>query len=153
MEQILLDELRKTCLPLLSKQGIELVELGIARERGSLVLRFLVDKAGGITLDECARLNQEISRLLDAQDIVQESCVLEVSSPGLDRPLRSTRDFQRCLGQLVKIVLHQPVSGQNVWIAIIDSVDEENVVIRAEKEQRLPIARRNIAWAKREVEV
>ncbi len=147
------DEVKRICLPLLSERGVELVDLLISRGRRRFLLRFLVDKPAGITLDECARLNREISRLLDEENIVQEGYVLEVSSPGLDRPLRRTRDFERCLGQLVKIALHQPLNGQNVWIGFMDGVDEENVIIRAGKEESLRIARKDIALARLEVEV
>jgi len=151
MQQILLEEIKKRVLPLLSEQGIELVDLLINRGRRRMVLRFLVDKSGGITLDECARLNRELGRVLDEGDIVQQAYLLEVSSPGLDRPIKSTRDFQHSLGKLVRIVLHQPFNGQNVWIGVVGSVDDENVLIRTEKGEELQIARENIAKARLEV--
>ena len=153
MQQTLLEEIKKRVGPLLKANGMELVDLFISRGRRRSLLRFLVDKPTGITLDECARLNQEISRFLDEENIVQESYVLEVSSPGLDRPMKNTRDFQRCLGQIVKIALHQPLNGQNVWIGFMDGVDEENIIIRAEQGERVRIARKDIAWAKLEIKV
>ena len=152
MEEILLEEIRKLILPVLSQRGIELIELLMRRERGRSVLRFLVDKSGGITLDDCARLNQEIGRILDEQNIIQQSYVLEVSSPGLDRPLKSTRDFERAMEKPVRIVLHKPVHKQNVWTGFLDAVDQASIVIRTEKQQRLQIARQDIARANLEVE-
>jgi len=145
------EQIKKQALPLLTKEAVELVDLIICRGRRRSVIRFLVDKPGGITLDECARLNQEISRLVERENIIQESYVLEVSSPGLDRPLESTKDFQRCLGQLVKIVLHKPINRQNVWVGVVEAVDEENVIIRTEEAETLRIARENIARARLEV--
>lgn len=128
-----------------------MVDLVVYRGRSRSVIRFLVDKPGGITLDECARLNQEIGRFLDEKNIIQESYVLEVSSPGLDRPMKSTRDFQRCLGQLVKIVLRKPLNRQNVWVGVMEAVDEANVIIRTEEAETLRIAREDIARAGLEV--
>ena len=145
------EQIKKQALPLLTKEAVELVDLIICRGRRRSVIRFLVDKPGGITLDECARLNQEISRLIERENIIQEGYVLEVSSPGLDRPMKSTRDFQRYLGQLVKIVLHKPLKRQNVWVGVVKAVDEENVIIRTEEAQMLRIARENIARAGLEV--
>lgn len=149
-----MEEIKKLVLPLLVEKEVELVELVIGRQRGRSVLRFLVDSpAGGITLAECAQLNREIGRLLDQNDIIQESYVLEVSSPGLDRPLVNTRDFQRCHGQLIKIVLHRPIDGQNVWIGSVDTVDDKDLVILTKERRRLLIARENIASAKQEVQL
>lgn len=145
------EQIKKQVLPLLTKEAVELVGLIINRGRRRSVIRFLVDKPGGITLDECARLNQEISRLIERENIIQEGYVLEVSSPGLDRSMESTRDFQRCLGQLVKIVLHKPARRQNVWVGVLEAVDEANVIIRTEEGETLRIARENIARARLEV--
>ena len=153
MDQSLSDRLKELVLPLLSAQQVELVDLILRREGRKIILRFLVDKSAGITLDECAQLNREIGRILDEQDVIQERYVLEVSSPGLDRSLRSIRDFQRVQGQLIKIVLHQPLNKQNVWIGFVSGIDDENVTIRTEKKEMLSIPRNNIARANLEVRV
>lgn len=145
------EQIKKQVLLLLTKEAVELVDLSISRGRRRSVIRLLVDKPGGITLDECARLNQEIGRLIERENIIQESYVLEVSSPGLDRPMESTRDFQRCLGQLVKIVLRKPLNRQNVWVGVMEAVDKANVVIRTEEAQMLRIAREDITRARLEV--
>lgn len=146
-----MEQIKEQILPLLTEQDVELVDLLINRGRGRSILRFLVDKSGGITLDECARLNQEISQLIEGTNIIQEGYVLEVSSPGLDRSLKSMRDFQRSLGKLIKVVLHQPIKGQNVWVGFVDEVDQENVFIRTENNEKLRIARKDLARAKLEV--
>ncbi|MBL7092012.1 MAG: ribosome maturation factor RimP [Candidatus Omnitrophica bacterium] len=151
MDHELSEQIKKQVLLLLTKEAVELVDLSISRGRRRSVIRLLVDKPGGITLDECARLNQEIGRLIERENIIQESYVLEVSSPGLDRPMESTRDFQRCLGQLVKIVLRKPLNRQNVWVGVMEAVDKANVVIRTEEAQMLRIAREDITRARLEV--
>jgi len=146
-----LDKIKKLTSSLLANAGVELVELFINRERGRSILRLLVDKPGGVTLGECARFNREIGNLLDKENIIQESYVLEVSSPGLGRPMKSTRDFQRNLEKLVKIILHQPIDRENVWKGILNKVGEENIVIETERGKMLSIPRRNIARANLEV--
>jgi ribosome maturation factor RimP len=151
VEQALLEQIKEQILPLLTEQDVELVDLMINRGRARSILRLLVDKSEGITLDECARLNQEIGQLIERENIIQEGYVLEVSSPGLDRPLKSMRDFQRSLGKLVKFVLHQSIKGQNVWVGFVDEVDQENVLIRTENNEKLRIARKDLARAKLEV--
>lgn len=153
MDQVLLERIKEQVLPLLTEQAVELVELLISREKGRSVLRFLVDKSGGITLDECARLNQEIGQLLERENVIEESYLLEVSSPGLDRRLESTRDFQRVRGELVKIVLHRPIDKQNVWVGLLEEVDEENVVIRTEQKELQRICLANIARANLALEI
>jgi len=151
MDQSLLESLRQVALPLLTNRGIELVDLLCNRSNGRVFLRFLVDRPGGITLDECAQLNREIGQLLDTQDLIQQRYLLEVSSPGLDRPLSSSKDFERCLGQSIKVDLHQPLHGQNVWVGRLEQVNEQEIIIQAQQQQALSIAHRDIARARLEV--
>lgn len=131
----------------MAQEKIELVDLVIARGRRRLILRFLVDKPQGISLEECARLNRQLSKRLDQENIIQESYILEVSSPGLDRPLLNTRDFQRHQGELVRVVLHQPQDKENVYQGCIKQIDDSALIINTEKEQSIRIARENIARA------
>ena len=153
MEQLLLDKVKELVRPLLSGQQVELVDVLLRRERGRFTLKFLVDKPAGITLDECARLNREIDQVFDRENIIQQSYVLEVSSPGLDRPMKSTRDFQRAQGQLIRIILHEPLNKQNVWVGLVSGVDDEKVIIQTEDQKKQSIPRKNIARANLEVGV
>jgi ribosome maturation factor RimP len=89
--------------PLTDSLGYELVELEYKREGRHMVLRLYIDKEGGITLDDCAAVSREVSAVLDVEDIVPDRYTLEVSSPGLNRPLKSRADFARHTGRLVKI--------------------------------------------------
>lgn len=98
-----LEYLRKLIEPLLEEHRIELVDLELAGGR----LRIFLDKEGGIGVDDCARMSRTISDVLDIEDPIGGKYVLEVSSPGLDRPLRTSRDFARSIGKKVKIVWHQ----------------------------------------------
>jgi ribosome maturation factor RimP len=148
-----LEQIRKSVLPYLNNVAVELVDLLLVRERGRLVLRFLVDRDGGITLGECAQLNREIGRILDQENIIQQRYILEVSSPGLDRALLNTADFQRVKGQLLKVILHQAVNRQNVWTGILDVVNDKYLILHTEQGLRIRIARENIAHAKLEIKI
>jgi ribosome maturation factor RimP len=104
-EAALLNErVRSLAEVVLSRHGAELVELAVKRGRTRLV-RVVVDRAGGIDLDTCARVSEELSRMLDADDPIAGSYTLEVTSPGLDRPLRTAADFRRASGRRVRVVL------------------------------------------------
>jgi len=98
--------------PLLAQEAAELVDLELVRERGRQVLRFYLDKAGGITLDDCEHLSSRIGALLDEADLVPGSYVLEVSSPGLDRVLKKEKDFLCFAGQAVQVRLKAAQDGR-----------------------------------------
>lgn len=84
-------------------RGLELVDLEYKREGRQMVLRLFIDRDGGITLDDCAAISRELSEVLDVEDIIKDNYTLEVSSPGLNRPLKKAADFQRCIGKLIKV--------------------------------------------------
>ena len=89
--------------PIVAEQDAELVELTCRPQGRQLLIRLLVDKVGGITIQQCARVNQLISNALETANLIEESYTVEVSSPGLDRPLVTKRDFERALGEEVRM--------------------------------------------------
>lgn len=90
-------------LPIINANHFELVDVEYVKEGGTWYLRAYIDKPGGITVDDCEIVNRALSDLLDEKDFIDESYILEVSSPGLGRPLKKERDFERSLGQEVEI--------------------------------------------------
>ncbi|HZV81321.1 MAG TPA: ribosome maturation factor RimP [Geobacteraceae bacterium] len=90
-------------LPLLDSLGLELVELEYRKEGHGMVLRLYIDKPQGVTLDDCADVSRELSEILDVEDVISGHYNLEVSSPGLNRPLKKESDYARYTGRLVKI--------------------------------------------------
>lgn len=90
-------------LPLLASQGLELVELEYKKEGRDMVLRLFIDREGGVTLDDCAAVSRELSELLDVEDVIPGHYSLEVSSPGLNRPLKKPADYERYKGKLIKV--------------------------------------------------
>jgi ribosome maturation factor RimP len=115
---------------LVAQRGFELVQLSCYRAGRSLGVRILADRPeGGITIEECAQLNRQISMTLDEKELIQERYVLEVSSPGLDRPLRTKKDFSRCLNKKVQIFLREPVFEKLQFQGTITNVTDESVKI------------------------
>lgn len=126
------DELKKALQPILDEEAIELVELISVRTRKNLLLRLLVDRrGGGISLGDCAQLNEKIRAYLDTTNIAGPDYLLEVSSPGVDRPLKTKKDFLRCMNKRVKFFLNEAINGKIEIIGIIANVEEDNVVIDA----------------------
>ena len=110
--------------------GFELVELVCYRQGRDLAVRILADRPeGGITVDECARLNSQLSSVFEQEGVLQEAYTLEVSSPGLDRPLKTRNDFLRKKGKLVKIFVREPVEGKLEFEGVIEGADESGACL------------------------
>ena len=118
--------------PLLTQEAAELVDIEWLHEHGRQVLRFYLDKKGGITLDDCEHLSNRIGALLDEADLVPGSYVLEVSSPGLDRVLKKEKDFARFAGKAVQVRLKVPQDGRRNFKAVLQGSVDGKVVIECE---------------------
>jgi ribosome maturation factor RimP len=139
-------ELEKCIGDFLSAQGLELVELIFRPEGQGQVLRLLVDKPGGISLGECADLNRAIGDMLEERNAIDSHYILEVCSPGLDRPLRMKRDFERCRSNTVKCFLKEPINGKIEWDGVIIDVKDSLVVLQTKQGAlELPIEKINKA--------
>ncbi|MFH1848453.1 MAG: ribosome maturation factor RimP, partial [Candidatus Omnitrophota bacterium] len=138
---------------LLNERNLELIELTYKRRGGSWVLCLVVDKEGGVSLDECAWVNRALGEILDKEDIIDESYILEVSSPGLDRALKTEKDFQKMAGKTIKIHTYAPVEDSREHEGIVVSADATAVRIRpsgGNSEISIPFDK--IAKAKRKIE-
>ena len=129
------EQVEKLIQPLLEDQGCELVDLEYQREQRGWILRVFLDKEGGINLDDCAAASREISSLLDVENIINTAYSLEVSSPGIERPLKKPQDFERFSGQLVKIktldALDPDTSGKSrkTFIGTLSGLDGDVVLL------------------------
>lgn len=94
--------------PILDAGSLELVDIEYGRIGRDAVLRLFIDKEGGVTLDDCADLSRELSAVLDVEDVIETHYTLEVSSPGLDRPLKKEQDYDRFTGRLIKVRTYEP---------------------------------------------
>jgi ribosome maturation factor RimP len=109
MKPVDIQQLFAVSEPVVTAQGYELVDLEFKPEMGHWVLRLFIDKPGGVGLDDCASVSRELSAVLDVADVISHAYSLEVSSPGLNRPLKKEADFERFVGQKAKIRTRHPV--------------------------------------------
>ena len=147
----LLQEVREVVEPILKSQGYELVDLEYQRESRGWVLRIYLDREGGITLDDCTGVSHEVGAVLEVKDVIPNAYVLEVSSPGLTRPLKKPEDFNRFRNQLVKIKLYQPLDGRRHFKGSLLGLEGETVRVEADG-QVFEIPLRSIAKANLEID-
>jgi ribosome maturation factor RimP len=133
--------------PLVTDMGMELVEVQYRREGHGWVLRFFIDKEGGITIDDCAAVSRQISAYLEVEDLVSHAYHLEVSSPGLERPLKKRTDFTRYVDRLVRIKLRDPLGEQRVLIGTLLGLEGDAVLLATEGET-IRVEMENIAKAR-----
>lgn len=128
--------------PLLEVQGVELVDLEWHRpRRGRATLRIFLDRPGGITLDEITRISRVLSGLLDVHDLIPGSYTLEVSSPGLTRPLTKPGDYQRYVGRLVRVTTRTPWQGRQVHRGVLQALEGDVVHLQEGAElTRIPLS-------------
>ncbi len=108
-----------------ASEGIEIVEVQLLGGGGSRVLRIFIDKPRGVTHADCEFISQQVGTILDVEDVVPGSrYTLQVSSPGLERKLTKPREFERFIGQKVKVVLRQPLENQRHWVGALTSFTE-----------------------------
>ena len=148
----MIDKIKEIIEPIIQEDSVELVEMIYGREAGRQVLRLLVDKEGGIQLSDCARLNQKIGQVLDEQNIIQESYVIEVASPGIDRPFKTKRDYERALGRLVRVTLIERILDKKEYVARLEEVSDAGVKIDVKKKGIIDIPFEKIARAREEIE-
>jgi ribosome maturation factor RimP len=115
--------------PLCRDEGLELVHVEYQREPGGRILRLYVDKDGGITLDDCVAVSRQLSDILDVHLVTEASYRLEVSSPGLHRPLGKLSDFERFKGYKAKVRTSRPIGGQKNFTGVITGIGPESVHI------------------------
>lgn len=144
--------------------GLELFDLQFRRESIGWVLRIFLDRSAevavtpgqsneGVTLEDCQRVSHDVSAVLDAEDAVDGSYTLEVSSPGLDRPLRSAKDYQRFTGRLAKLVVMAPISGRKHFTGRLKGIDDTDVILEVNREEVYRIPLDSIVRARLEIEI
>jgi len=110
--------------PLLHEFGMEIVDVEFLSESGRWILRVFIDKENGVTVDDCASVSRELGDLIDAKNIIDYRYVLEISSPGLNRPLRKESDFMRSIGKMVKLKMSRPINKRRSFTGRLANVRE-----------------------------
>lgn len=132
-------------LPLTEECRFDLVDVEYVKEAGNWYLRAYIDKEGGITVDDCELVSRRLGDWLDEADFIEDSYILEVSSPGLGRPLKKDKDFERSIGKDVEIKLYKPMNKQKDYTGTLVAYDKETVTISGEDGSELLFCRPEIA--------
>ena len=131
--------------PVLEQHQFELVDVEYVREVGVWYLRCYIDKEGGITVDDCEVISRLLGEWLDKEDFIEDSYILEVSSPGLGRPLKKDKDLERSLGEEVEIRTYRPIDRQKEFVGELKAYDKESVTIVYEDDTEQTFQRQEIA--------
>ncbi len=132
-------------MPLIARHQFELVDVEYVKEGGAWYLRAYIDKPGGITVDDCEVISRSLSDLLDEEDFIDGSYILEVSSPGLGRPLKKDRDFARSIGEEVEVRTCRTAGHQKEFRGILREYDKKRIVIEAENQELMEFDRGDIS--------
>lgn len=137
--QSLVEQLHRILLPILENGNVELVDLEVKGKPGNQLIKVFVDRPGGITLDACESLSRQISDRLEIEDIIQDKYRLEISSPGINRPLRSAADFSRKIGKEVKIYYEENQQEQLLEGKIVEVLNEMVHIAGKKESKKIPI--------------
>ncbi len=121
--------------PVLDDMGLELVEVQFRRESVGWILRLFIDREGGVSVEDCASVSRQISAYLEVEDLIEHAFNLEVSSPGLERPLRKIEDYVRFAGRKARVKLKEPIEGQRVFYGMLGPVTENTIVLDVDGKQ------------------
>lgn len=131
--------------PIVDRLGFELVDVEYVKEGSTWYLRAYVDKEGGITINDCEAVSRAFSEKLDEKDFIDEAYIMEVSSPGLGRPLKKEKDFARSIGKEVEIRTFRPINHEKEFYGILTAYDADLVTVRAEDGEEQIFERKDIA--------
>ncbi len=119
--------------PVLDDLGLELVEIQYRREGHGWVLRFFIDREDGVNIDDCAAVSRAMSAWLDVEDLIEHAYHLEVSSPGLERPLKKAEDFKRFAGRRARIKLREPRDDRRVFTGTLESALDNEIILMVDE--------------------
>jgi ribosome maturation factor RimP len=150
--EVAIATLRQSVEPLLAAEGMHLVDLQWSRRGRRWVLTLFIEHEGGVTLDDCARISRQVGERIEVDNVIDHAYTLEVSSPGLDRPLRTLADFERFHERLVRIVTTIPIQGRSTIVGRLKGVEDQTVFVEAKRVGLVSIPMTQIKHARLEVE-
>ncbi len=139
-------------LPIVDANHFELVDVEYVKEAGIWYLRIYIDKEGGIDINDCELVSRAFSEILDKEDYIEDAYILEVSSPGLGRPLKKDKDFQRNLGEEVEVRTYKPINKQKEFVGLLDAWDKDTVTLQLESGEVMTFNRADIALIRQYIE-
>ncbi|MGI6604187.1 MAG: ribosome maturation factor RimP [Firmicutes bacterium] len=134
--------------PLAREEGLEIVDVTFTKEGGRFILRIYIDKPEGVGIEDCERLSNKLDPVLDKADPIKHAYYLEVSSPGLDRPLKRREDFERFRGHKVKISTYAPLGGRRRFTGVLKGLLEDKVEIESSSEGTVLVPISEVAQAR-----
>jgi ribosome maturation factor RimP len=150
MDTPLIESIKDLAEPVIQSQGLELVDIEFFSEPRGWVLRVYIDKEGGVRLEHCSRLSQQLGDIIDVKDIIPHHYILEVSSPGVNRPLKGEKDFLGHLGEVIKVKVKNPIEGRNHFQGTLVSCTDGTILVSVDtKQYRIPmplISKANISY-------
>lgn len=132
-------------IPILDKKGYEFVDVEYVKEGSNWYLRAFIDKPGGITINDLEGVSRKLSDLLDEEDFISDAYILEVSSPGLGRPLKKDRDFDRSIGEEIEVHLYRSLNGNKQYVGLLESYDKDTITIEDEDGSEIALDRVNVS--------
>ncbi len=136
-----------------AQYGVEIVDLELVGSIRRPTVRIFIDKTGGVTLEDCERFSRAVSAALDVEDPIRSPYVLEVSSPGLDRPLKRLRDFQVSIGKLARIITKESIDRQNFFVGRITEVRGDIIILLMKDDSLKEIPFVQVSKARLEIEL
>jgi len=136
--------------PIVKEQGLELVDVEYIREK-DWFLRVYINKSGGIDIDDCSVVSSKLTKVLDERDPIKEKYYLEVSSPGIDRPLKRDKDFQNNYGKMVDVQLFAPLDGKKEFVGVLNSHSDMLIKLTVE-EKEIELERKAVASIRPHIE-
>lgn len=141
----IVDRVEKMVTAITDEKGYEMVDVEYVKEAGQFYLRVVVDKEGGISLNECEEVSRELSPKLDENDFIKENYYLEVSSPGIDRALKRDKEFVKYKGRDVEIKLYKAIDGVKQFEGELVGLDEENNIVVIINNEEIKFNRKDVA--------
>ena len=141
-------ELLALAQPLFDQAGVDLIGLNVRKQGSEVMIQIIADRPdGGISMEECSHLNRKVVEAIDNQAAITEGYSLELSSPGLDRPLETRKDFLRALRQEIRFLLTGPLGGKHEYTGVLKEVRDDRVLIETQKYGEITIPIGNILKA------
>ena len=147
----IIDRVKEIAKDYIETHDIEIVDVTFRRESQGLVLRILADKPEGIKVIECEEFNKFLGEALDKEDVIKDRYILEISSPGLDRHLKSDKDFERAIGRVLEITTFESIDNRKTHDGNLIGMDKENIVIESNGVSTV-IPKNKIALARLKIE-
>ena len=129
MDKEALEKIKEIIKPVIKEDNLEFVNIEFRSECGRRVLRIFIDKENGVDVEDCAKISRKINSLLDSSDLISGKYYLEISSPGLDRPLFGEPDFIKFEGKLVKIKISQAINRQKNFVGYLRGCKDKNIIL------------------------